>query len=243
MVKKNLIIIIPAYNEEKTIAKVIKRIPSFADLNKRVIVVNDGSLDNTAIVAKKAGATVISNKQNLGLGKTFKIGLKYSLRNSADIIVILDSDGQYDSKNIRRLILPILNNEADLTIGNRFIFNSIYDINFIKKLGNKILSIFISKLLLKINEIYDVQSSFRAFNRKLGRVLNNELVAKYNYAQEMFILSWLYEFKVKQISVDCFRRISGKSKLIKNSILHLLKIIWISFRTIYKIKIRIYSNK
>jgi len=243
MVQKNLIIIIPAYNEEKTIAKVIKNIPSFSNINRKVIVIDDGSLDHTAIIAKKAGATVISNKQNLGLGKTFKIGLKYSLKNNADIVIILDADGQYNSKNIKRLILPILNNEADLTIGNRFLFNSIYNICFIKKSANTILSTFISKLLLKLNEIYDVQSSFRAFNKKLGKVLNNELVANYNYAQEMFIISWLYGFKVKQTPIDCFRRISGKSKLIKNPVFHFLKIIWISFRTFLKIKIRIYSKK
>lgn len=239
MVKKNLIILVPAFNEEKTIEKVIQNIPPFLTLNKKVIVVDDGSMDNTAIIAKKAGAKVISNKRNLGLGKTFKIGLNHSLRNDADIIVLLDADGQYDSKNIKNLILPILNEKADFVLGNRFLYNSIFKISFIKKVCNKILSIFISKFLLKLKEIYDVQSSFRAFNKNLAKMLKTDLVARYNYAQEMFIISWLKNYKIKQIPVDCYKRISSKSRLIKNPIIHFLKIIWISLKTYFKIKFRI----
>lgn len=243
MIKNNLIVIIPAHNEEKTIAKVIKNIPSISCINKKVIVINDGSLDNTAIIAKEAGAKVISNVQNLGLGRTFKIGLEYCLMNNADIIVILDADGQYDSKTIKKLILPLLNDDIDLIIGNRFLYDSIYEISFIKKFANLILSILISRVLLKLEEIFDVQSSFRAFNKKTGEFLKDELKAKYNYAQEMFILSWLYGFKVKQIPVNCYNRISGKSKLIKNSLLHFIKIVLISLKTYFKIKIRIFCKK
>lgn len=239
MVKKKLFIIIPAYNEEETISKVIQTVPSFSNIDIRIIVIDDGSQDESADVAKKAGAEILSNKNNLGLGNTFMIGLNYSLKNKADIIVILDADGQYDSKDIKRIISPILNNEVDLMIGNRFLYNNtIYQNKFIKRIGNRVLSIFISKLLLRLNVIFDVQCSFRAFNRRLGAFLGSQLLAKYNYAQEMFILSWLYGFKVSQVPIDCYKRISGQSKLIKNSLIHLIKIIWISFRTFIKMKIQ-----
>jgi glycosyltransferase involved in cell wall biosynthesis len=237
MVKKELSILIPAYNEEKTVAKIIQKIPSFLEINKRVILVDDGSIDDTAKVAKKAGAIIISNKKNLGLGKSFKIGLKESLQNKADIIVILDADGQYNPKTIKHLILPILNNEADLVLGNRFFFNTKYELGFLNKLANKILSIFLSKCLLRVENVYDIQSSFRAFNRKFGMCLKIRLKAIYNYAQEMFLLAHFYGFKIKQIPVDCYKREVGKSKLIKFSIFHFLKVFFISLRTFIKLKV------
>ena len=94
-----LVVLIPANNEEKSIFKVIKNIPSIVNLKQEVIVIDDGSTDNTLKQAKAAGATVISNFKNLGLGVTFKKGLIISLKNGADIILILDGDGQYNPKN------------------------------------------------------------------------------------------------------------------------------------------------
>ncbi|MFW9772049.1 MAG: glycosyltransferase family 2 protein [Candidatus Thorarchaeota archaeon] len=228
----------PAYNEELTISKVIKNVPLFSDLDEEIIVTDDGNQDFTADMAKKAGAIIIPNKINLGLGKSFRVGLEYWLKNKADIIVILDADGQYNSKEIKRLICPILSNKADLMMGNRFISsNTTYQGNSIRKIGNIVLSIFVSKMLLKLNNIYDVQCSFRAFNRKLGEILKRQLLAKYNYAQEMFIISCSSGFTVKQTPIDCYNRISAKSKLIEVSVIHVLRIISISLRTLLKMKI------
>jgi len=229
MTKKNLIIFVPAYNEEKSIFNLIKEIPSFPNINQKVIVIDDGSTDNTSASAKKAGAIVISNKKNLGLGHSFKIGLVEALKEDADIVVVLDGDGQYNPKHIIKLISPILRNEADLVQGNRFLIGERYESSLIKILGNKIISIFLSKMLLRLAEVYDVQSSFRAFNRSLAAVLVKEIVGKYNYAQEMFIIASLHGFKIKQIPVQCSKRRYGKSRLIKNPFIHLIKILWISF--------------
>jgi len=228
---KKLIIIIPAFNEEKTISDVIKRIPVIHNLKQEIIVIDDGSTDTTALRAKKAGAHVISNKTNQGLGFCLKEGLIAALKNRADIIVNIDADGQYDPGRIPDLINPILMENVDLVIGNRFLGEIKYKMNIIKKWGNKIISIFISKVLLRLEEIYDIQSGYRSINKNLAKILVKVLTSNYTYTQEMIILSSLLGFKMKQISIDFFQRTSGKSRLIKNPFKYLFKVLWVSVRT------------
>ncbi|MFX0020037.1 MAG: glycosyltransferase family 2 protein [Promethearchaeota archaeon] len=239
MRNEKLVVVIPAYNEENTILRVIKNIPSIANLKQEVIVIDDGSTDKTYKRAKSTGATIISNKKNLGLGFTFKYGLINSLKIGADIIVILDGDGQYNPKNLESLIFPILNNQVDLVIGNRFLYETGYELNFMKMLGNKFLSIFLSKILLKLDQVYDIQSSYRAFNKKVAKFLVRNQKGNYNYAQEMFILCCLYGFKIKEIPVKCYKRTSGKSRLIKNPMIYLFKILWVIFKTYFIFKIKL----
>ena len=231
---KKLYILIPAYNEEKSITSVINSIPTFSNLEKFVVVIDDGSNDNTLIKAKKAGATVLSNKQNLGLGAAFKKGLEHAIKNRADIIVILDGDGQYKSTQISELIFPLLNNDADMIIGNRYTYH--YCSSFLKKEVNKFISIFISQILLRAEFMHDVQSSYRGFNRKLALLLLKELKGSYNYSQEMFMLAHMNKFKIKQVPVKCFKRLNGPSRLIKNPLIHIFKIIKISLITYFQQK-------
>jgi len=234
---KVLSIIIPAYNEAKSIKPLLLKIPQFSHFILKIFVINDGSTDRTAELASKLGANVISNPKNLGLGLTFKLGLYHALKENSDIIVILDADGQYNPKTISYLIIPIFENKSDLVIGNRFLDVNNSEISIIKRYSNKIISIFISKIVLCLNEVYDVQSSFRAFNKNFGNFLYKKLEGKYNYAQEMFLISNLYRYRIAQIPVKCYKRSYGKSKLIKNPFFHLFKIMFITFKTYFKIKI------
>ena len=243
MKSHKLVIIIPAYNEEKNIFRVIKNIPSLPNLNQEILVINDGSTDATADVAKKTGAIVISNIKNLGLGKTFRIGLKEALKRNADLIVNLDADGQYDPKQIPSLIAPVLNNTHDFVIGNRFTGVPKYDRSLIKKWGNKFVSIFISKILLRLEEIFDIQSGFRAFHRDLAEFLIKTLNGKYTYTQEMLITSSLHNFRIKQIPISFYKRTSGKSRLIKNPFIYLYKILGISMKTYISFILKKEKNK
>jgi glycosyltransferase involved in cell wall biosynthesis len=242
MLDKKLVIVIPAFNEEKNISNLIKNIPKIDYTKQEIIVINDGSIDHTSSIAAKLGVKVITHQRNLGLGKVFKTSLRYCLKNDADAIILLDGDGQYDPNKIYPLILPILENKSDLVIGNRFKFNTINEINHLKNLVNKFISIFLSKILLKLKKTYDIQCSYRAFNKKLAKFLIKNFIGKYNYAQEMFILTILSNFNVKEIPVECFRRNDGKSKLIKNPLIHVIRIIWISVRTYFKIKLKIKNS-
>lgn len=224
-------IIIPAFNEEGTIEQVINTIPDVPGVVKNILVVDDGSDDNTLSHAQRSGASWLSNETNLGLGGAFKLGLSHAIKENSDIIAILDADGQYESYGITQLIRPILEANYDLVIGNRFIYQGSFESSMIRRLGNIFISTFISKLLLRLDLSYDIQSSYRAFSRKLAIYINNNIKAKYNYAQEMFILASLNNFKIKQIPVKCKKRKSGKSKLIRNPFIHLIRVLWISFKT------------
>ena len=242
MMMMKLLVIIPAFNEEKTIEKVVKSIPNIPNIDQNVLVINDGSTDNTLNYVKNQEAKIISNRRNKGLGSVFKLGLTYVLRQKVDLIAILDADGQYESYGLKRLITPIVNENYDLVIGNRFIHRGYFEAGAIKRLGNLFISIFISKILLRLDKVYDIQSSFRAFNKKLAKFILNNINAKYNYAQEMFILASLYRFRIKQIPVICKKRHSGKSRLIKNPALHILRILWVCLKTFIKnFSIRNYS--
>ena len=105
--------VIPAFFEEKTIGAIVEKCIPFVD---EVIVVNDGSTDDTSINAKEAGAQVIEQKQNIGVLKTIRKGMHEAI---GDIIITLDADGQHDPAEIPKLIQPILENEADLVMGAR----------------------------------------------------------------------------------------------------------------------------
>ena len=127
------IAIIPAYNEESTIVNVIKETSLFVN---EVIVISDGSTDSTAEISRNAGATVIDNIVNRGLGKTIKRGYDEAIKRGADIVVQIDADGQYDPEEIPKLIKTIIDNKADLVLGTR-LENLKYEMLWLKKQGNK----------------------------------------------------------------------------------------------------------
>ena len=116
-----LLILIPAYNEEKTLAKVIKTLPKKINgiTQKEVVVVNDGSNDQTAQVAQKSGVTVISHYLNRGLGGALGTGFEYARKNNFDILITFDADGQHDPQDIEPVLKPIIHQKADISIGSR----------------------------------------------------------------------------------------------------------------------------
>lgn len=106
-------VVIPAYFEEKTIGAVVERCLPYAD---EVLVVNDGSTDDTVKVARAAGARVVYLPKNVGVLGATQVGLREA---SGDIIVTLDADGQHDPAEIPRVIIPIVEGRADLVMGSR----------------------------------------------------------------------------------------------------------------------------
>jgi len=150
---------IPCFNTELSIADVVSRARKYVD---RVIVIDDGSRDGTAEVAKAAGALVINHGTNRGYGIAVKSCFEAAEANAADVLVILDGDGQHNPDEIPRLLAPVLRGEADLTIGSRFIADNhnmpryrkfgISVINFLWNFGSKV-------------KVSDTQSGFRVYRR------------------------------------------------------------------------------
>ena len=116
-----LIIQIPCYNEEETLLTTLNDLPKKIDGvdELEVLVINDGSIDNSSKIAKSWGAKVVDLKTNKGLANAFRVGIQECLNNGADIIVNTDADNQYSANDIGKLIEPILKAEADIVIGAR----------------------------------------------------------------------------------------------------------------------------
>ena len=146
-------VIIPAYNEGKTIFEVITRTKLFAPI---IIVVDDGSKDNTAAEAKKAGAKVIQHKVNLGKGAALKTGCDYALQQGVQKIVTMDADGQHDPQEIPLFISAL--DQHDIVFGNRKTPTSM---PVVLKFGNKVLTTTLQALYgIKIE---DSQCGYRSF--------------------------------------------------------------------------------
>ena len=206
-----LVVVIPAFNEEKTIATVIKAIPRDALDEVRVLVIDDGSTDATASQAEKAGADkVVSFDRNRGLAAAFKEGLEVALDMGADIIVSIDADGQYDSREIPNLIRPIAQGGADLVLGSRF-KGSIEDMSTGKRIGN-ILATKATGLASGLS-VSDAQTGFRASSREAALRLN--ILSGYTYVQETIIQAASKGLRIVEIPCT-FRRREGRSRLISN---------------------------
>lgn len=206
----NIFVMIPAYNEEFSIAKVIKEIKQVSK-DYKVLVIDDGSTDKTSEIAKKSGANfIIRNKKNLGLAQSFKRGLEESLKLGADIIVNTDADFQYNQKEIPKIIKPILEGKADVVLTDRKIL-ALNHMPFGKKYGN-ILSTYVTRIVSGF-PVRDAQSGFRAFSREAALKLN--IHSNYTYVQETIIQA--FDKKLKIVQVPCeFRKREGKSRLISS---------------------------
>ena len=153
---QNITVILPAYNEEVSIGSIVLLTKNYAD---NVIVVDDGSSDRTAELAKKAGAEVIVHDVNKGKGGALKTG--FAAAEGADIIVTMDSDGQHNPADIPRLVEPILKGEADIVNGSRYLNGLGKNTPAYRRVGQTILD-----KVTNLNsglKITDSQSGFRAF--------------------------------------------------------------------------------
>jgi glycosyltransferase involved in cell wall biosynthesis len=157
--KPFVIACIPALNEEDSIAKVVLQTKPYTD---RIIVCDDGSTDVTAAIAEGLGATVIKHPMNFGYGASLASLFKYCRDAGADIMITLDADGQHDPRFIPALVKPLLDDEADIVIGSRFLGSG--KVPEVRKAGITMINQ-IAKAA-SYSELTDSQSGFRAYNRK-----------------------------------------------------------------------------
>lgn len=227
-----LVIIIPCFNEEKTIGKVIAEIPRsiWGISETEIIVVDDGSSDNTVSCAKKAGAGVVSQPQNRGVGAAFISGVEIALKKGADILVNIDADGQFDPKQIPILIEPIIKDKADFVTCSRFKDPKLIpQMPSIKIWGNKQMAKLISFLVGQ--KFFDVSCGFRAYSR--NALLNLNLFGKFTYTQESFLDLAYKGLRVVEVPLKVRgEREFGDSKVAKSVVSYGYKSFKIIFRTI-----------
>jgi glycosyltransferase involved in cell wall biosynthesis len=199
-----LIIQIPCYNEESTLPMTLRRLPSRIEGvdEIEVLIINDGSTDNTARRARELGVDhLVEFAKNQGLGTAFRAGLDTCLKFGADIIVNTDADNQYFGEDIEALVQPIVEGEADLVVGTRDI-DSIEHFSITKKWLQKLGSWIVRKA--SGCSIQDTTSGFRAFNREAA--LRTIVYSKFSYTLETLIHAGTGQLRITHVPV----RVNGK---------------------------------
>ena len=229
MSKKKIIVTIPAYNEGDTLGPILKgihKIMGEAGYNYQILVVNDGSEDETALIAKKEGAIVVSHPYNCGLAETFRTEIKKCLELKADIIVHIDADGQYLPRHIPLLVQEI-ENGYDVVLGSRFA-GKIESMPLLKKLGNMAFSAVISKIIKY--KITDCQTGFRAFTKEVAEKI--PIISTHTYTQEQIIHLVKQKFRIKEVPIYFAKR-KDKSRLMSNPLEYAFRA-WINILRIYR---------
>lgn len=201
-------IIIPMYNEEKTITGLIDRInKTFNDWNRdvKIICVDDGSSDSTRFLLSGLDVTLICHKKNLGKGEALKNGFKVC--ELQDTIVTIDADGEHRPEEIPKLLSALLNRQADMIIGSRFMYikdnqisylNSKKHLAYVRKFGNEAFSLFAKMVTQKT--ITDTQSGFRAF--RPNTIQNMNLEAKgFEIETEMILEALRRGYRIKEVPI------------------------------------------
>lgn len=197
---RKLLIYMPALNEAETIYNVLKSIPAnYEHFNSvELLVLNDGSTDDTESQAKSAGAKVINHIKNKGVGEAFQTALAHALKINASVMVSIDADGQFDVDQIVDFIRPIVQNEADFCIGNRFQGKRPENMPKIKYWGNKQVSKIVS--FVSKTKIEDASCGYRAYSKEA--MLNLNLQGSFTYTHETILDLLDKGLSVKQIPVE-----------------------------------------
>lgn len=216
-----VVVVVPAYNEERFIGSVILKILQFP---VTVIVVDDGSIDNTAFIAEAAGALVVRHEQNKGKGEALNTGICEAREMNPDVIVVIDGDGQHLVRELSRLVRPILEEGADIVVGSRYLEKTSH-VPTHRLLGhwffNKLTSI-ASRV-----KVSDSQSGYRAFSPK---AFNTALFLSANFSveSEMQFLAHEYGLRVTEVPVTIRyddkpkRSVIGQGRVVLTGILRLI---------------------
>jgi glycosyltransferase involved in cell wall biosynthesis len=221
-----VIICLPAYKAEKTLAKTVAEIPK--GVADELILVDDASEDNTVKEAKRLGLNPIVHKSNKGYGRNQKTCYDEALKRGADIIVLLHPDYQYDPKTIPALIKPIKRGEADFVFGSRFAKgeNPLKGgMPFYRYLGNK-LTTFIENLFLG-SHFSELHSGLKAYNRKfLESIPYHTYSDKFVFDSQMVIDAVLKGFRIEEVPIPTRYAPDSSSVDIYNSLKYIAETFW-----------------
>ncbi len=204
-----VLVIIPAFNEEASLEKVVREVKS-SDPHFDILIVNDASTDRTATVAKNLGVTVVNLPFNLGIGGAVQTGFKYARRNDYDIAVQVDADGQHDASYLSQLIEPVVSGQTDLCIGSGFLHESNLKPPFLRHVGIRFFSWLTSRI--SGQQITDCSSGFRALGRKSFEYFADSYPVDFPDA-EALIAAHKAGLRVSEIGVKFRPRDSGVSSL------------------------------
>lgn len=208
-------IIIPVWNEDKTIFSILNSLPKSDKIE--IIVIDDHSRDNSVYEIKKAQKyreiKLYNHKKNKGYGKAILTGIKKS---NGKVIVTMDADGQHCPEDIYTLVKPILEGEADFTVGSRYLGTFHYELPISTRFGEvlveKLVRLFFGK------KVINNQGGFRAFDRKILRIFDNIQYINYAFTTELIIRAQIYGYKIKEYPITLLDRAHGSSRIILNKL-------------------------
>jgi glycosyltransferase involved in cell wall biosynthesis len=215
-------IIIPAYNEEMNIEKLLSELDNFS--RKRVIVVDDGSVDGTTSVADKFGVILLKHKSNLGKGMAHRTAFKYAIVNGFDGVITMDADGQHAPEEIE--YFARLGNSADIIVGTRKM--SLANMPVLRYLTNKVTSLTVS--LIASQRIKDSQSGFRYISSEVLKKIPLR-TSRFQTESELLIKAGRMGFKISSVFIST---IYSKEKSYINPIVDTLRFIGLAARSLFE---------
>lgn len=225
------LVIVPAYNEENSIEGVIR------DLKDNfpggdIVVINDGSGDNTSGVAKDNGVNVIDLPYNLGIGGAMQTGFLYALENGHDVAIQFDGDGQHLADEIPKILGPYLQSGADLVVGSRFLSESGFTSSMQRRIGSKVLSFIISSLVGK--RITDTTSGFRVYGKSAIERFSSIYPEDYPEVEALF-LAHKMGLSIEEVPSEIRSRAVGKSSITTSeAVYYMIKVVLAIFVDLLK---------
>ncbi len=206
MNRKKVCVLIPAFQEERSIGSIVQEVKS---RGFPVVVINDCSADDTNKKARSAGAVVIDLPVNSGYGVALQTGYKYAWRKGYEYVIQMDADGQHDPEDMEKLLIPVCDGECDLTIGSRFLSENSYKVPLSRRMG---MILFASILNIATSRKHtDPTSGYQAFNRKVLRLFISEAFPRDFPDADLLLMVHKAGLQVKEISVAMKENTTGKS--------------------------------
>ena len=203
------IAIVPAFNEERNIVRVLEELRGF-DPGLEVVVVSDGSADRTAEVAAAAGAHVIRLPFNLGIGGAVQTGFRYAWEEGFQLAVRVDGDGQHDPSQLGVVIAPVLAGEADIVVGSRFAGDSAYRSSATRRIGIRLLAWIVSQIARQ--RVTDPTSGFQALNRRAIGLFAADYPHDYPEVEGM-VMVIKHRLRLREVPVSMRMRAHGRSSI------------------------------
>jgi len=203
------LILVPAFNEAATIGAVLEGVRTAAP-GLQVLVVDDGSVDQTVATARRAGARVARLPFNLGVGSALQTGYKYALREGYDCVVQLDADGQHEPADIPALLTAIEGGAADVVVGSRFLGEAAYRPEPVRGFGMRVFGL-LAYLLTGVR-FTDVTSGFKALNRRALDFFTAERYPVDYPDADILVMLTRAGFRIQEVPVRMYPRAGGQSQ-------------------------------
>ncbi|MFL5955242.1 MAG: glycosyltransferase family 2 protein [Gaiellaceae bacterium] len=203
------IAIVPAYNEEQNVGRVIDELRAF-DAGLDIVVVSDGSVDRTAEVAAEHGAHVVSLPFNLGIGGAVQTGFQYARAHGYELVVRCDGDGQHVPSELPKVLAPVIAGEADIAVGSRFAGEDGFRSSAPRRIGIRLLALIVSAIAGQ--RVTDTTSGFQALNRKALELFAADYPHDYPEVEGM-VMTIKHRLRLREVPVAMREREHGRSSI------------------------------